>query len=934
MTVFPPFRLDADEERLWKGEKLLALRRKPFAILRYLVSHPKKLVTREELLAHVWGGTVVSDSAMRGHMHELRQVLGEGVIETVIGRGYRFVAKIRDETVEQVMTQAFETDPLVVGREAELDSLRSAFARATSGDRQLCFITGEPGIGKSTLVRTFLSGIDLRTVSVGRGACLEQHGTPEPYLAIIEALGALARSSRSVETASALVRHAPTFVSQVPHLVSDEQLVEARTRAAGGNESRQLRELSVAFEALASREPLVLVLEDLQWSDVATIDLLSLLGQRQEHARLLVLATSRHAEIQSPDHPLNRVMRSLVTRSGALALQVPPVDVAAIQRFIDRRFSSHDFPPQLAELVARITGGTPLFMVALLDELAGRGMLVEHDDRWSLTVSINDLRAHRPASVKQLIDLQLDRLPAPEQRVLEAASIVGAEFATTLVAAALEMPVEQVDDICDSLLRRSLFLRAEPDGRYGVTHALVQEVCVERSSPGRRQRWHRRVAEALERDSYAGEASHVLAKHFDAAGEPARATAAYLAAARQAALRYATSDAVTLCARALDLIPRLAPGRERDLLEFEILGTMCRQVNSNSFSAAFAGRDPLEVYTRAVDIARSLDDVPSLYGALTQLCNYNLIVAAYARSAEPMAELERIEQAHELDPILLHAGLFARAYTAFFTADFGTALGLLERLVPPEDAPSVFHGNLAGRALALGHLACVRWVVGEPDRALSDAVATIDLAEKAKVPVLLALGHVVRARLRFLRRDPLPIVEEEALQSVRIASLDLGLHTEASAVALWAQARRAPLPLAAIEPMLDALQQRLSEVSTCSTLVGLVLIDVLRISGHTAEARRLTDEIIAFAEAHDEAVYFPELLRVRGEQLEGTALDVAIRDFEQGVSLARAAGARSLERRAMESLASARTLRMAGSHRNKRRTAEVDDAVSEGGLKR
>ena len=87
MLAFPPFRLDPEEGRLWKGKKLLALRRKPFAILAYLASRPRKLVTHEELLAQVWRGAVVSDSAMRSHLHELRQVLGDGVIETVIGRG-------------------------------------------------------------------------------------------------------------------------------------------------------------------------------------------------------------------------------------------------------------------------------------------------------------------------------------------------------------------------------------------------------------------------------------------------------------------------------------------------------------------------------------------------------------------------------------------------------------------------------------------------------------------------------------------------------------------------------------------------------------------------------------------------------------------------------------------------------------------------------
>ncbi|MDB4973811.1 MAG: uncharacterized protein JWN48_2152 [Myxococcaceae bacterium] len=902
MVAFPPFRLDREEGRLWKGATSLALRRKPFAMLCYFVAHPKKLVTHDELLAEVWRGAVVSDSAVRSHMHELRQVLGEGVIETVIGRGYRFIAALSDEVVAQRKLELAPVDPLVVGRDSELALLHAALERAGQGSRQICFVTGKPGIGKTTLVRTFLAGLDPGAVVVARGSCFEQHGTPEPFLAIIEALATLTRSGRGCQTLATLVRYAPTFVAQLPHLLSDEQLVEVERRAAGGSEARQLRELSEALEAICAEDCLVLVLEDLQWSDVATIDLLSQLGQRQQRARLLVICTSRHAEIQSPEHPLNRVMRSLVARSAALSLQVPRMGLAEVQSFLDRRFAVHVFPGRLTELVLKITGGTPLFMVSLLDELVDRGMLAEAAGQWTLTVSVDDVKAHRPASVKQLIDMQLDRLSALEQRVLEAASIVGAEFSTALVAAALELPVEQVDDTCDALARRSQFVHVAAEDRYGVNHALVQEVCAERSSPVRRQRWHRLVAEALEREPRAGEFPHLLAKHFDAAREPARAVPAYAAAGRQAGQRFATSDAVALCARGLDLLPELAASRARDLLELEILGTMCQQVSSNTFSAAFAGREARAVYARAIEIARALGEPPRLYVAIMHLCNYLMIIAEYNQSADLTAELERIEQTHELDPALLHSGIFARAYIAFFSADLDSALRLFERLAPAAHESSVFHGNLPGRALALGHLACVRWVMGDADRALADAFATIQLATDIKVPILQALGHVVRARLRYLRRDPLALAEAEVALAVRAASLDLGLFTEASAFALWAQAQRAPLTLLAIEPLLHGLQQRLKEVSTCSTLVAQVLIDVLRISGHAAEAWTLTDDIIAFALAHNESVYLPELLRMRGEQREAADAAAAARDYREAIALARSTGARSLEQRALASL--------------------------------
>jgi hypothetical protein len=96
-----------------------------------------------------------------------------------------------------------------------------------------------------------------------------------------------------------------------------------------------------------------------------------------------------------------------------------------------------------------------------------------------------------------------------------------------------------------------------------------------------------------------------------------------------------------------------------------------------------------------------------------------MIIAQYDLSSELLAELEQLEESHDLDPALLHSGIFARAYIAFYKAELAVALRLLERLAGPE-----FRDNLGGRALALGHLACVRVVLGEPERALSEALET------------------------------------------------------------------------------------------------------------------------------------------------------------------------------------------------------------------
>ncbi|HET9990952.1 MAG TPA: AAA family ATPase, partial [Kofleriaceae bacterium] len=337
---FPPFRLDLDEDRVWKGTKQLTIRRKPLAVLRYLVGHPRKLVTQEELLNAVWSGSVVSDSAVRSHLHELRQVLGEGVIETVIGRGYRFMAALEGTTPERPTT----VQRLVVGRAAEMEALRAALGRAHAGHRQICFVTGEPGMGKTTLVDAFLDELDGPDVSAARGQCVEQHGAPEAYLPMLQIAVALRASTRGEDALNVLLRRAPTFLAQLPNLVPGAQLADVMARAVGGSDARMVRELIDAFEDLASNHTLVLVLEDLQWSDVATLDLLSALAQRRERARLLVIGTSRRAEARTATHPLNRMMRPLVTRGAATSIAIEPITASNIDDLLALRFPGHAFP--------------------------------------------------------------------------------------------------------------------------------------------------------------------------------------------------------------------------------------------------------------------------------------------------------------------------------------------------------------------------------------------------------------------------------------------------------------------------------------------------------------------------------------------------------------------------------------------------------------
>src|SRR5207247_2393843 len=153
----------------------------------------------------------------------------------------------------------------------------------------------------------------------------------------------------------------------------------------------------------------------------------------------------------------------------------------------------HQFPPALARVIHQRTDGNPLFMVNVVDDLVTQGVIRASDGPWQLVGWLEGIAGEAPESLRQLIEKQLDRLTAEEQRVLEAASVAGAEFSAAAVAAGVEAAVGAVEERCESLARREQFLRARggvewPDGTvagyYEFLHALYQQVLYERSAAG------------------------------------------------------------------------------------------------------------------------------------------------------------------------------------------------------------------------------------------------------------------------------------------------------------------------------------------------------------------------------------------------------------------------------------------------------------------
>lgn len=568
----PRLRLDLENQCLWRGEEPLEIKPKAFALLTHLQRNHGRLVTKNELIQAVWPDTHVGDAVLTVTVKQLRDLVGDDprqpwFIETLHRRGYRLIAELR---VEAPGSSAPSAKPMpaagspsrrgIVGREAAFAQLDEAMARAIGGQRQLLFVTGEPGIGKTALVDELGWRLP-EPMLVGRGQCLEEYGSTEAYLPVLDAMEDLLRKPEAAGLVERMQRCAPTWMAQFPWLMPTGAGEAVPVERPGATRERMLRELCAALELGSTEMPIVLILEDLHWSDPSTVALLSYLGQRRAPARLLVVGTYRPVDAIVANHPIREARQRLQT--SGLCVEVPLWYLARddVRRVLERRLGGA-VDESAVEQLHRRSNGNPLFLTSLLEPLLQAGGLFAAEGVWRLAA---EEREEVPSGVSQIVEPLLARLDAADLAVLEAASVVGFEFATPIVAACLERDANEVEPICERLARRGDLLRsvgtvAADDGtiagRYQFVHALFQNVLYQRIGAARRATSHRRIGDWGEKH---GAGAGELAHHFALAGTAASLARAIeygrLAAAKAKSL-FAYEEAVTHLLAALAIARR------------------------------------------------------------------------------------------------------------------------------------------------------------------------------------------------------------------------------------------------------------------------------------------------------------------------------------------------------------------------------------------
>jgi predicted ATPase/DNA-binding winged helix-turn-helix (wHTH) protein len=937
MLSFPPFRLDLDNERLWKNGEEIRVRRKPFAILRHLVQHPQRLVSHDEIIEVVWGKIATSESLLRTHLSEVRQALGEGVVETVVGRGYRFLPEVTRLDLESWRGDASAParrngGVVVVGRDAELDSLRAALRSARDRRRTTIFVSGEAGAGKTTLVDVFLERASvLGPALIGWGACVEQYGSGQAYLPVLDAIRGLCRGRNADRVIEVFSRHAPAWLVQMPGVVRPDRLDDLQRRTAGATQARIVCELADALEALSADAPVVLVFDDLQWTDPSTVELLAFLGSRREPAQLLIVGTYRPEEAPR-GHPLTRITGELIAHRRASSIALEGLGSDAVDAYLSQRCPGHTFPPELARTLERSTGGNPLFLTTLVEDLEAQGLIRQQDGHWELSISVQDMAARRPDSIRRLIDVQIDRLRASEQRIVEVAAIAGMTFAAGVVAHALEADADDVDSACESLVNERRLLRYAgtetwPDGtiesRYAFRHALFQHAALKRSTAATARAWHRKIAERLER-GYVGKEEEVageLAVHFGHGQLPAKAARYHVVAGERAARRCGYKEAAAHHEHARALLDETAEGRDRDVLELRLSLSHGWSVFQSNGRADVA----VALMQRAKELAGRLEDKASLAEALIRL-EAVLMVQGDLRGAG--------EQARALGPIFDHVSdvalrLFAEqleATTLLLHGQFEEARRLL-------DALGVFRATeeKTGMEAARTHLLAfsmgsfVLWLTGESDRAVALSRRALQIAEQAYDPfdhehaAMLAEGALLHA----WRREPAQASElaKRALE-LSVKGSFAKWQQRAELILRWAEAELAPtLPCEAVE---EFLGKPWEDGAVGRTMHAMLYIAMCARLGRTGRALEVIESTLATIERSEERWLEPEIHRLRGEALRSrNDVAEAERSVRTAIETARKQGSRSLELRATLSLHA-----LATGARKKRARADVARLLS------
>ncbi len=619
----------------------------------------------------------------------------------------------------------------LVGRESELATLATAVEKVVSGEgRHAVFVSGEPGQGKTTLIA------EAARLAFEDGACVlfgySEEDLSTPYGLFAGAFGHYAEHAPDDRFHELVGEHGAEWSRFVPKFVERSPSL-APSKASDPDSERYLLFAATAdlLSGISQDEPLVLVLDDLQWADPGSLALLRhLMSTDDQRMRVLIAGTFRSSEL-SVTPALRETLGMLWRHHGVSRVELGGLDASSVEsllagvigRPVDADVS------RLAEIVHQETSGNPFFVTEVLRHLLDTGVLVE--DRGGNSGHDVDYldRIDLPTSVREVVSGRVARLGPDAEGVLSTAAVVGRVFDLELLAGATQVAPDPLLDVLDAAERASLVTGVDgPSGRFAFSHALVQRTLYDGLGATRRAFIHERVACALEElaDLRGEERVGELAHHWMAAPRPANLAKALRYSHRAGTLALeslAPGDAARHFASALELSQRSDRVHANVMVDLAIgLGTAQRQIGDPAY------RDTLLGAARDAD---RLDDV----GRLVIACLANdrgFYSAVGSADTERIDALERalakVERDHPDRALVL----------ATLCSELTHGSSLEQRLSLAEEAIAIARrsGDDAVMVRVLNHLHIPLQVPSMLERTEAWTAEGLELAERVGDPVL------------------------------------------------------------------------------------------------------------------------------------------------------------------------------------------------------
>jgi DNA-binding SARP family transcriptional activator len=795
-----------------------------------------------------------------------------------IGAMYR---QLRANTPNREDLQGEDVAPVAespfVGRDLELDQLNQAWIAAREGRAHLVLVSGEPGIGKSRLALELGRRVRAEGHVVASARAYEAAGRL-PWGPVVDLLRSDALRSH-IDTLGTVWR--AELARLLPELLEASQ---STVPSRSGDLAERHRLFDAVSRAIVGDRPRLLIIDDLQWCDAETIEVIGFVVRSGETAPVLIVGTVRSEEIPE-HHPLVGLVDALGHDEAVSSVPLDPLDQATTAALAARLRNAEEIDPELAARLWAETEGNPLFVIEVLR--AG--------------VSSDGSQAALTATMRAVLGARLGQLPDGARRLAEVAAVVGRPFSVGLLVSATGIGEPALVDHLDELWRRRII--RDQGLTYDFSHDKLRAVALEMLSPARRRQLHRAVAEAItvEFRHDLDAASPQLAAHYDQAGMVEPAIDAYRVAGARAVAVSALDEAVSMFRRALSLLAEVPPSPDRDALELDIriaLGSPLVALEGYGSHGAH------QLYERALSLCRTLHrvvDPPILRGlglARLQGCRF-----------DECSELGQALVDHEShDPIAKTEGRYLLGVSAFWRGDLVRAREYLEGAIGAYDL-SHRHEHLAlyaqdPKAVCLVRLAWVDLWAGDAGRGDERARSALELA--------VDLDHFMT---RWYVLTYAAIIAAESEDLVRLAELledaqRLGKRLPMRYLMIVGDALRGWLDVCEGSPggieriVRSVARSRADGESLHLTYTLLLLARARGMAGELHEGRAATREGLSFSQRRNQRYLEAELWRVDGELAYRSGESDAAASLRRAVEAAEAQGASWLELRALHSLAS------------------------------